>query len=134
MIEILLLLVVGVGLIFGLRWGIRSYKGASERQGSGITKKYLALTQLLKAGDKIEGERIGAKSISFKIRSRLDTNNYVLTEVDGRLIIVWTLESSMYGRRGKEWSFHADYNQVKMFEEIENDLKHYQLSLPREAK
>ena len=57
---------------------------------------------------------------------------FSLTRVHDRISVVWTWSSLKFGRRGKEWSFPYNVDQIKMYEEISKDIQLYRQATYRE--
>jgi hypothetical protein len=104
-------------------------KKKNERVPNGMSQRYETLRDLLREGKLPVSEKMHHHSLHFKIKADKELFSYSLSEVDGRLIVVWTLDSKIHGKRGKEWSFKIDYDQSRMFEEIKNDVSDYRKRL-----
>jgi hypothetical protein len=126
LIGVLLVAIAGTLIYFSLR-------KIHPSDETGFTKKYRTLRALLKQNHTLQSERGGSKSLMLKFREKNGAHSYLLTEVDGKLIVVWTLESEVHGKRGKEWSFDITLDQEEVFEEIQRDITNYQKSLFRES-
>jgi len=104
-------------------------KKAGLHADNDILVKYKEFIDLsLEQGKTSRLERIKSNSLSIRTSSHRSASVFSLTEVNGRIIIVWTWSDSGFGRRGKEWSFPANYNQKKMFDEVVEDVLSYQIA------
>lgn len=112
---------------------IRMKRTHSESK-SPISQNFSVLLAMLSNTRDALVEETGSKSLRIRFHKEKDKQNFQFSEVDGRLIVVWTLDSKVHGKRGKEWSFKADYDQEKMFDEISADLGFYHQQLFREVK
>ena len=93
-----------------------------------ILKKYQVFIDLALAQGKTSRiERLKSNSLSIRTSSLKNASLFALTEVDQRIIIVWTWSDRNFGRRGKEWSFPDNYDQKKMFDEVVEDVLAYQM-------
>jgi hypothetical protein len=110
---------------------IKKRKNAMASENA-IPRNYGTLVELLSESRDVIEEMIGTRTLKIRFLKEKDKQTYQLSEVDGRLIIVWTLESKVHGKRGKEWSFNSTYDQEKMFAEISSDLGQYNKQLFRE--
>jgi len=97
-----------------------------------LGNKYDRLRNLLRENLQVTSEKYASKTLALNVADKQDVHTYALTEVDDRLIVVWTLNSAAFGKRGKEWSFNTTYSQEKMFEEIVADIDNYKKMLYRE--
>jgi hypothetical protein len=104
-------------------------KKAHLHADNDILVKYKEFIDLsLEQGKTSRIERIKSNSINIRTSSHKSASVFSLTEVNGRTIIVWTWFNSGFGRRGKEWSFPANYSQKKMFDEVLEDVLSYQIA------
>jgi hypothetical protein len=101
-------------------------------RGSEIAARYKFLTDRFVGDKHVLHARGSHKSVNFKVREGSDLHTYSFTEVDGKLIVVWTLNSKIHGQRGKEWAFNLPVDQQQVYEAVMADLKNYQRSLYRE--
>jgi hypothetical protein len=125
LIAVIITGVIGTLIYFSLRKGSQNIENV-------INQKYGTLLNLLKQEQQVVYEKQNSKSTVIKIRENRDFQQYTLTEVDGRLIVVWTFESVSHGKRGKEWSFNPGTDQLTVFQEIKNGLADYRKNLHRE--
>ena len=51
---------------------------------------------------------------------------FMISHSFGSVIVQWKFESIMFGKHKLEWKFDEFYDQHKMIEKIENDLRKYQ--------
>lgn len=94
-----------------------------------ILKKYKVFIDLALAQGKTSRlERLKSNSLTIRTSSLKNASVFALTEVDQRIIIVWTWTDRNFGKRGKEWSFPESYDQKKMFDEVVEDVLAYQIS------
>lgn len=105
---------------------IRRKKGLSHSENEILTKYKVFVNLALSQGRTSRLERIKANSLSIRTSNLKTANVFSLTEVEERIIIVWTWPDSGFGRRGKEWSFPNNYDQKKMFDEVLEDVFSYQ--------
>ena len=110
--------------------GIRNKKKADK--SSRLAAVYSELMQLLSSGASALDHKTGTRSVKLSFVLDKEKHSYHFSEVDNRLIIVWTLESKQHGKRGKEWSFSTSFDQKLMYNEIIEDLGVYNRVLHRE--
>ena len=91
-----------------------------------LVKYKIFIDEALAQGKTSRIERLKANSLSIRTSSHKNASVFSLTEVNGRIIIVWTWSDSSLGRRGKEWSYPETYDQKKMFDEVVEDVINYQ--------
>lgn len=99
-----------------------------------LAQKYHTVAKMLKERKTVVEEKPTSKAYHFKLRETDGFQTFTFTEVDDRLIIVWKLESVMHGKRGKEWSFSQQYDQMNIFKEIMDDISRYIRTLFRETR
>jgi hypothetical protein len=109
-----------------------SLRKQNKNSEQSLSLKYYALMQLLKENKVVLAEKPVNKSYFLKLRENNDQQSFTFTEVDDRVIIVWKLESAVFGKRGKEWSFNQKFDQAGIFKEIRDDIAHYQRALFKE--
>src|SRR6476620_10259488 len=102
----------------------RRLRRSPEKDKSKVAGKYAALIAGLTNG-KPHYLKSVPRAVKFDVKKGRDNYVYVLTEADGKLIVVWTIESQLYGRRGKEWAFVSDTDQQEMLKMINSDLNVY---------
>lgn len=113
-------------------WHYTLRRGGDHVRNGIFLEKYQHLIQLLTEKRRSEFINIKNHSLTLRITLNKDQHFFTISEVDDRLVIVWKLQSSIYGRRGKEWSFNLAYSQVKMYQEIVGDIRNYQELLRKE--
>jgi hypothetical protein len=118
------------GIAYLVFVGIRTKKKADK--SSRLSIVYRELMQLLSSGASALELKTGTRSVKLSFVLAKEKHSYHFSEVDNRLIIVWTLESKQHGKRGKEWSFSTGFDQKLMFNEIKEDLGVYNRVLHRE--
>lgn len=122
------LALAGIGYLVFVN--LRKQKKADK--SSRISSVYNELIQLLSNGATGMEVKTGTRSVKLSFVLDKEKHSYHFSEVDNRLIIVWTLESKLHGKRGKEWSFSTGYDQKLMYNEINADLGVYSRVLYRE--
>lgn len=131
MLALLLSLLVLAALMFAL---FRSQKQKnSSPTASRIANEYAVLISLLTHQQNGVVKKAGSRSFKISFTKNKDLHSYHLSEVDNRLIVVWSLDSKTHGKRGKEWSFNTGYDQQLMYSEIAENLGVYNQLLFREA-
>lgn len=101
-------------------------------KSSKILSHYQTLINLLTHDAASLEHKIGSRSLKIMFMRNKERHSFHFSEVDNRLIVVYTLESKQHGKRGKEWSFSKDFDQQLMFNEINEDLGVYNKVLYRE--
>lgn len=116
-------------LSIGLYYLRNRMKSSSLSVNNDVLIKYKTFIDLaLEQGKTSRIEKIKSNSLSIRTSAQKSASVFTLTEVHGRIIIVWTWSDIGFGRRGKEWSFPENYNQKKMFEEVVEDVLSYQIA------
>lgn len=118
------------GIAYLVFVGIRNQKKADK--SSRLSTEYSELMQLLSSGASSLEVKTGTRSVKLSFVVDKEKHSYHFSEVDNRLIIVWTLESKQHGKRGKEWSFSTGFDQKLMYNEINEALGVYNRVLHRE--
>lgn len=100
-----------------------------KQDENGVREDYTELIHLLSGDNSVIGEMQGVQS--YRIRFQLNGANqtYLLSEVENRLIIVWTSESKTDARISHVWSFARGCNQYQMFEAVSEEVKAYGTAL-----
>ena len=117
-------------LLFSLIFFTYRRKPKKILKESGIAINYKTFIDEILSLDKtayIESSKVNA--ITIRTSSAKNASVFSLTEVPGRIIIVWTWKDRSFGARGKEWSFPDYYDQLKMHEEIIQDILSYQIAV-----
>ncbi len=107
-------------------------KNKKNDKSSKLTSHYQTLINLLTEGAVSIETKIGTRSVKILFSKNKERHSFHFSEVDNRLIVVWTLDSKQHGKRGKEWSFSMSFDQNLMFNEINEDLGVYNKVLYRE--
>jgi hypothetical protein len=124
-IATVLILLITLPFYINMR---KNSKDAFEE--SGISLNYKTLINELLSQDKTAYiEKAKVNSVNIRTSGAKDAPVFSLTEVQSRIIIVWTWSAAGFGRRGKEWSFPDSYDQEKIYEEIQEDIVNYQISV-----
>lgn len=100
-----------------------------KQDENGVREDYTELIHLLSGINSVTGEVQGLQS--YKIRFLQDgvKQTYLLSEVENRLVIVWTTESKKDARRSQVWSFARGCDQYQMFETVSEEVKACETSL-----
>lgn len=123
-VALVTLLILGLLFLFQMNRNKPAFGNTSD-----IYNKYKVFIELALAQGKTSRiERLRTNSLSIKTSNLKNASVFSLTEVENRIIIVWTWSDHSFGRRGKEWSFPDNYDQKKMFDEILEDVLAYQLT------
>lgn len=124
--SITVVAIIAFGVIYFL---VSRNKKALLHADNDILVKYKEFIDLsLEQGKTSRIERIKSNSINIRTSSHKSASVFSLTEANGKIIIVWTWSNIGFGLRGKEWSFPANYNQKKMFDEVLEDVLSYQIT------
>src|SRR3954465_14217962 len=115
LIAVIFTVVAGSTIYFSIRKN-------RQTETTGISQKYGTLCHLIKQDKDVISEKFTAKSLIIKLRDKKDFHSYFFNEVNGKLIVVWTLESKVHGKRGKEWSFDTAADQAELFTGIRSDI------------
>jgi hypothetical protein len=118
-----------LGLVFVFYFRKRKTKDLNT-DPEGMSFKYKRFINLVLEHDKTARVE-ELKSHSFVIRTSgpKNTASFSLTEVMGKISVVWTWSDPSFGRRGKEWAFPDTCNQESMFNEITEDIINYQIAI-----
>jgi hypothetical protein len=110
----------------------KSQKPKTISLAEGIYFNYLTLVEhLLNVDNRAHLADIKLGSLRILIPGAKDSASFFLTEVEGKIIVVWTWSGSVFGPRGKEWSFAKDEDQEKMIRQILRDVEDYKTSIYR---
>jgi hypothetical protein len=123
--TVLLTFSAGLALYFRLR-----RPAGKSNSDTGILLQYKTLIDL--ALTEHPGSRLSqTKTNTFLIHKKDHqvSDSLSVTKVQGRIIVVWTWISPEFGKRGKEWSFEHDNNQVQMYSKIKQSRDAYLTSL-----
>jgi len=96
------------------------------KEGNTLRRDYSELIYLLSGSHCVSEEIVGARNYRLQFQKSGNRHCYLLSEVDNRLIVVWTRESKKDGKQNHEWSFASGYDQYQMFDEIATDISAYE--------
>lgn len=106
--------------------GVIYYKNYYLRkEGNPVRQQYAELVYLISGSFCTTEEAQGPRNFKIQYTSAGVRHTYLLSEVDNRLIIVWTGESKIQGRLSHEWSFAVGFDQYRMYDEISSDVSAY---------
>ncbi len=125
-------LIISLGLFIVLVVGyfvqVRLKRSAINSESDMLIKYKVFIDLALAQGKTSRIERLKTNSLSIRTSSHKTSSVFSISEVNNRMIIVWTWSDNGLGRRGKEWSFPNTYDQKKMFDEVLEDVLSYQIS------
>jgi hypothetical protein len=96
-----------------------------KQDENGVREDYTELIHLLVGGNSVTGEMQGVQSYRIRFQQDGVKQTYLLSEVDNRLMIVWTSESKTDARISHVWSFARGCDQYQMFEAVSEEVKAY---------
>lgn len=124
MLEIILvLLALMVGKFF-YDWSKQNKKIA---QKGGMRKKYSKLVNLLMSGDhRTEILDEDPSSITIGLLTAGGKTLFVIAETFGSVVVQWKVDSPVFGKHSREWTFDSSKDQEEMCRRIMIDLQQYQ--------
>ena len=122
-ITLVLLSLVGVTIY------LLSHQHSKFANNSVFTDQYNQLVHLLINKRKFDILKVKNHSMAIRIHLHRDNHVFTLSHLDERLHVEWKLQSHLFGKHGKDWSFNPAFDQNKMYEEILTDIRNYMKAL-----
>ena len=130
----MLLFVLTTGMLMTAAAGTFYFYRLRKKKSAPLQEeqKYGGLVQMLSSGREVVSTRYDGKEVLIRIRKERNLQQFAIREVNGKMLVVWTLDSQVHGKRGKEWSFAITDEPLVMGQTINKDLEDYEKSLYRE--
>jgi len=119
------IILIVVFIIGKFLWDLKKQNEQVSKEG-GMTFKYKELIYLLsKSDNRIKMEEVTPNSVVFGISNMGGSTYFILTQTFSKITTQWEVNSPVFGKHSKSWTFDEHYDQNLMYQKMNSDIGLY---------